>query len=118
MDRNRGNPRLAGTLSATEWCLLGKADLRQEILDELYGLPPAGSRVSIRTPTAGPNCPIPQMLTQAEAAKWGAKTLERLTHDRNCDGWYPWREGLTPTEHFQEYKLVLLERDRQTTYGG
>ena len=41
------------------------------------------------------------------------KVGQVITRPRDCDGWYPWTEGLDPKEHYEEHKMRQLEESRR-----
>jgi hypothetical protein len=41
-----------------------------------------------------------------------SKIQEFITDDRKCEYWYQWTEFVSPKEHYEEYKMMKLEQDR------
>lgn len=41
------------------------------------------------------------------------KMREITLRERNCPSWYPWTEFLSPKEHFEEFKMQQLEKERR-----
>lgn len=41
------------------------------------------------------------------------KFRAQISEQRKCSSWYPYTEGLSPKEHFEEFKILELERKRE-----
>jgi hypothetical protein len=41
------------------------------------------------------------------------KVKQIIQKDRKCEFWYPWTEFRTPKEHFEEFKMMQLEKERR-----
>lgn len=52
-------------------------------------------------------------LMEIEEQQGRAKLLEAVNADRHCEAWYPYMPGRSPNEHYEEYKMQELERERR-----
>ncbi len=50
-----------------------------------------------------------------EADEGDGETRARtvITKHRACKSWYPWKEFCNPKEHFEEFKMLQLEKRRE-----
>jgi len=65
------------------WCFLGKADL------------------------------LGELAVMGAKEHQADKVLELIRKDRNCKAWYPWREFLSPKEHWEEQIMLAMEERRE-----
>jgi hypothetical protein len=85
-----GEDRLSGYLinhrgicTTCPWCFRGKADF------------------------------LAEMGTTEASGIDSKKMFELISRDRNCQSWYPWTEFVTPEKHFEEFKMLQLEKERR-----
>lgn len=83
--------RVSGEIPPNNWprCFLGKADLPFEM-------------VVIQSPP----------LTE-ETRRKDAVLAVIIRPNRDCGSWVRWNEYLTPHDHYEEYKMFQLEKDRR-----
>jgi len=65
------------------WCFVGRANLAREIRE-------LGNDVPLAT-----------------------RTFQTITRHRDCKGWYPYTEFLSPKEHYEELNMRQLEESRR-----
>jgi hypothetical protein len=87
LDRYRGDFGCQGSgISTIPWCYRNKVEFKWDV----NNLP-----------------------NRAAFEKICDKLKEDIKQDRKCPAWYPWTEGCSPKEHFEEFKMLELEQRRQ-----
>lgn len=75
-------------IMTSPWCFVNKANLGKES-DELYNA------------------------EDKELSRENVRIHKVITTQRDCISWYPWREFASPREHYEEFKMIQLEQQRQ-----
>ena len=87
-----------------------------EVRGDPIGLGSIGKRPLIHT---HPWCFLGKADFLGELAAMGAKEhqadklLELIRKDRTCSAWYPWREFLSPKEHWEEQMRLAMDNKRE-----
>jgi len=86
--RPKGVTEIVPNIKTFPWCFVGKANLKNDA-DELFDA------------------------KDEELNRENVCIHRVITKSRNCSSWYPWREFATPKEHYEEFKMLQLEQQRQ-----
>ena len=90
-------------------------------LTEVRGEFPASGGTIGKTPRVptSPCCFINEANIQVELSdletdeNQANKVLQLIKKDRNCPQWYAWTQFRSPEKHFEEFKMMELERRRE-----